>query len=147
MVHRSEAARNRQKATNRVIGHWAIMIPKGESAGMLPLELVSQVEVTLTISARTTATARKAVSFQRKRQSRTHQGSDLDPEDVGTCCCVDTTGTPSFNNYSSQYKTNAGPDQQMGQIGGSAWLENEGKGDVSSLVTKAARPRSCDSME
>lgn len=67
----------------------------GESVGMMPLGLVSQVENTLTTRLSITEAPRNAVILQSQRQTLTHQG---------TFSCTDTIDTLSFHICSCNIK-------------------------------------------
>jgi hypothetical protein len=69
----STAMRSKQVLTTNVNGQELSMRPKGESAGMFPCELVSQVESTLIVRPITPTVKRDAHTFQTHPQSRLHQ--------------------------------------------------------------------------
>src|SRR5437660_1405258 len=72
----NRAMSKKQPPTSTVIGHCARSHLNGELVGIVPLELVSQVEATLTTRPTTTTVPRKAAIFHTTLQSRIHKGAE-----------------------------------------------------------------------
>src|SRR6266704_4467036 len=70
------AISKRQLPTGTVIGQCVRSCLNGESVGISPLELVSQVEATPAIRPTATTVPKKPDIFQSTLQSRTHQGAE-----------------------------------------------------------------------
>src|SRR2546422_10949626 len=98
MAQKTMAKRRRQQLTDKERGQSVVKRWRGASLGSVPLEVVSQVEITLTSKTKTTEVPRNPASFHSQRQSRIHQGSDSSFWEESLCCCSDMTLAPSFPN-------------------------------------------------